>query len=76
MPNRQLKGTIISNKIDNTVVVKTERVEMNPKMKKRYRISNRYKAHAIGEFAIGDKVVIEECKPMSKDKKWKVVTKI
>jgi len=77
MPKRQLQGIITSNKMANTVVVKVERVKEHPKYKRRYRIHKKYKAHFDEEeYALGDKVVIEECRPISKDKKWKVIKKI
>jgi len=77
MSKRQLKGTIVSNKMEKTLVVEVERIKEHPKYKKRYKVHKRYKAHnEKGEFKIGDKVVIEECRPMSKDKRWKVIEKI
>jgi small subunit ribosomal protein S17 len=76
MPKRKLTGTIISNKMPKTVVVMVERIKEHPKYKKRYRVSKKYKAHLEREgYKVGDKVVIEECRPISKDKKWKVVRK-
>ena len=77
MPKRQLTGKIISDKMQKTVVVNVERIKEHAKYKKRYRISKKYKAHAeSGEYKIGDKVIIEECRPISKDKKWRVIKKI
>ena len=77
MPKKQLTGTIISDKMQKTVVVKTERVKEHAKYKRRFRIHKNYKAHVeSGEYKTGEKVVIEECKPLSKDKKWKVIKKI
>ncbi len=76
MPKRQLTGTIISNKMQKTVVVRVERIKEHPKYKKRYKTHKKYKAHIDkGEYKIGDKVIIEECRPFSKDKRWKVVPK-
>ncbi len=77
MPKKQLTGTIISDKMQKTVVVKTERVKEHAKYKRRFRVNKNYKAHVeSGEYKIGEKVVIEECQPLSKDKKWKVIKKI
>lgn len=74
---KQLKGTIISDKMQKTIVVKVERVKQHPKYQRRYKIFKKYKAHnENGEFKIGDKVVIEETRPLSKEKRWKVVGKI
>lgn len=77
MPKRQLKGIIISDKMQKTVVVKVERVKQHPKYKKRYKVHKNYKAHYDeGEYKVGDKVVIQETTPISKDKKWKLIKKI
>ncbi|OIP75426.1 30S ribosomal protein S17 [bacterium (Candidatus Gribaldobacteria) CG_4_9_14_3_um_filter_36_15] len=76
MSKKQLTGTIVSDKMEKTVVVKTERIKEHPKYKRRYRISKKYKAHLEKEdFKKGDRVIIEECRPMSKDKKWRVIGK-
>lgn len=75
MPKKRLKGTIVSNKMQKTVVVKMERVKEHPKYKRRYKVHKKYKAHYDeGEYKVGDKVTIEECRPISKDKKWRVVS--
>ncbi|MEK9165450.1 MAG: 30S ribosomal protein S17 [Patescibacteria group bacterium] len=76
MHKRQLIGIIISDKMDKTIVVKVDRLKIHPKYHKRYTVSKKYKAHdKNNEYKIGDKVIIQECKPMSKDKKWKVIKK-
>lgn len=76
MPKRQLKGTIVSNKMKKTVVVKVEKRKVHSKYKRRYSLHKRYKAHSeMEDLNIGDKVIIEECRPLSKDKKWKVIKK-
>jgi len=75
MPKKRLKGTIVSNKMQKTVVVKVERIKEHPKYKRRYKVHKKYKAHYDkGEYKVGDKVTIEECRPISKDKKWRVVS--
>jgi len=74
MPKKRLKGIIISNKMKDTVVVKVDRIKEHPKYKKRYKISKKYKAHNEKlKLEIGDKIVIEECKPKSKDKHWRAI---
>lgn len=74
MPKRQLTGTIISDKMQKTVVVRVERVKAHPKYKRRFWVHKKYKAHdEKQEFHVGDRVVIEECRPMSRDKRWRVV---
>lgn len=73
---RRLSGTVVSDKMQKTVVVEVVRFKAHPKYKKRYRISKKYKAHdGKGEHHAGDKVIIEECRPLSKDKRWRVVEK-
>ncbi len=75
MPKKRLKGAVVSNKMQKTLVVKVERVKEHPKYKRRYKIHKKYKAHYDkGEYHVGDKVVIEETKPISKDKKWRVIS--
>ena len=77
MAKRQLTGKIVSNKMQKTVVVQVERIKEHVKYKRRYKVRKKYKAHYEGgEFKIGDKVVIEECRPISKDKKWRVIKKV
>ena len=76
MPKRQLTGIITSNKTAKTVVVKVESIKEHPKYKRRYKTHKKYKAHIeSGEYSIGDKVTIEECRPISRDKHWQVVKK-
>lgn len=77
MPKKTLQGAIVSDKMDQTVVVKTVRIKIDPKYKKRYRVFKKYKAcGGKEEYQAGDKVIIEECRPLSKDKKWRIVKKI
>ena len=67
------KGIVVSDKADKTVVVLVTRFKEHPKYKKRYKISKRYKAHdEENKCKVGDEVTIQECKPISKDKKWRV----
>jgi len=77
MPKKQITGTVVSNKMQKTVVVKVERIKEHPRYKKRYKVHKKYKAHdEKGECKKGDKVIIEECRPMSKEKRWRVIKKI
>lgn len=77
MPKRQLEGVVVSDKMQKTVVVKVERIKEHPKYKKRYKVHKKYKAHdEKGEYHIGDKVVIENTRPISKEKRWRVVKRI
>jgi small subunit ribosomal protein S17 len=73
----KLKGKITSDKMDKTVVVEVERIKKHPLYKKRMKIHKKYKAHdENGDYKQGDHVVIEECRPKSKDKKFKVIGKV
>ena len=73
----QLIGKVVSDKMQKTVVVCVERLKKHSKYQKRYRISKNYKAHDENkDYKTGDVVMIEECSPISKDKRWKVVKKI
>ena len=74
MPKRILQGTVVSDKSDKTVVVKVERRFAHPMFKKTVRRSKKYKAHDENNaFKTGDNVSIQECAPISKDKRWTVV---
>jgi len=70
---RILKGVVISNRMEKTVVVKVSRLKLHSKYKKYYHVSRNFKAHdEKNQCQIGDKVMIEETRPLSKDKRWKV----
>ncbi len=72
---RTKTGIITSNKMQNTLVVTTTTYKMHPKYKKRYQTSKKFYAHCddSSKYSIGDEVTIEETKPVSKLKRWKVV---
>lgn len=73
----QLIGKVVSDKMAKTVVVSIDRLKEHPKYHKRYRVSKRYKAHdEKQECKEGDVVMIEECRPLSAQKRWKVVKKV
>jgi len=74
MPKRVLQGVVVSDKNDKTVVVRIERRFTHPLLKKTVRRSKNYQAHdAANACKVGDKVAIEECAPISKNKRWLVV---
>jgi small subunit ribosomal protein S17 len=74
MPKRTLQGVVVSDKQDKTVVVLVERRFTHPVMKKTVRRSKKYHAHDdTNEYSVGDLVWIEEHKPISKLKRWKVI---
>lgn len=66
-------GIVASDKMDKTVVVKVEQMVKHPIYKKYIKRNVRYKAHdAENTCAVGDRVLIVETRPLSKDKRWKV----
>ena len=66
-------GVVVSDKMDKTVVVKVDRLVKHSVYNKYIKISAKYKAHdADNSCKIGDRVVIVETRPLSKDKYWKV----
>jgi small subunit ribosomal protein S17 len=70
---RALTGTIVSDKMDKTVTVLVERKVKHPLYGKIIRLSKKYHAHdENNEFQLGDVVVIEECRPISRTKAWRV----
>lgn len=71
-----LRGIVVSDKMDKTVVVSVTRFVKHPKYKKYMKIGKKYKAHdGENSYKVGDKVTIEETRPMSKDKHFKIVSK-
>lgn len=73
---RTLKGIVISDKMDKSVVVRVDRVKTHPIYHKKYNVSTKFIAHdESGEHKIGEEVEIEETKPISKNKRWKIVEK-
>jgi small subunit ribosomal protein S17 len=74
---KKLSGTVVSDKMDKTVVVNVSRYVAHKKYGKYFKIDKRYKAHdEANEYKVGDKVLIEETRPMSKDKNFKVLSKV
>lgn len=71
--HRSFTGIVVSDKMDKTVVVKVNRTKIHPKYHKRYVVSKRYKVHdGENKYKVGDQVKFVACRPMSKDKKWRV----
>lgn len=74
MPKRILRGVVVSDTNNKTVVVKVERRFTHPLLKKTVRRSKNYHAHdEANQFKTGDQVAIEESRPISKQKRWRVV---
>ena len=77
MPKRVLQGVVVSGKNDKTVVVQIERRFTHPVLKKTVRLTKKYHAHDEGNSCNeGDIVRIEECSPISKKKRWVVLTQV
>lgn len=74
MPKRRLTGVVVSDKMQDTVVVKVEGQKMHPKYRKFIKRSTKHHAHDAGnKHKVGETVVIEEIRPISKTKTWIVV---
>ena len=72
---RTLSGIVVSDKMDKTIVVEVKRVKMHPKYQKRFTVSRKFKVHDEKNLAkVGDEVSFTECRPLSKDKKWRLLT--
>ncbi|MFH0819628.1 MAG: 30S ribosomal protein S17 [bacterium] len=70
------RGIVVSDKMKKTLVVKVERMKLHPKYQKRYKISRRFKVHDEQEkYKIGETVSFVECRPLSKEKRWRVLYK-
>ncbi len=75
MPKRILEGDVVSDKMDKTVTVLVERRYRHPVYKKYIRRTDKFAAHdETNSFKVGDRVQIEECRPLSRRKTWRVIT--
>lgn len=74
MPKRVLYGVVVSDKADKTAIVKVDRRVLHPLYKKSIRRSKRYAAHdQDNRYQVGERVIIEECRPLSRRKSWRIV---
>ncbi len=74
---KKLKGIVVSDTMNKTIAVLVNRYVKHPKYKKYIKRSKKYKVHdEKNEYKKGDKVIIQECRPISKDKHFKVIEKI
>lgn len=74
---RQLQGVVVSDKMNKTVVVEIRSLKKHPKYKKYFKVTKRFKAHnPEDQYHTGDKVVIGETRPVSKEKRWVVLNKV
>ena len=72
-----IKGTIVSDKMQKTAVVEVVRLKKHPKYKKYYKVTSHFKAHnPENQYHTGDQVKIQETKPISKDKRWIIISKV
>ncbi len=77
MNAKKLKGIVVSDTMNKTIAVLVNRYVKYPKYKKYIKRSKKYKVHdEKNEYKKGDKVIIQECRPISKDKHFKVIEKI
>jgi len=77
MPKKKLKGKVVSDSMDKTVIVEVERFKQHHKYKKRYQVHRKYKVHdEKNKIKKGDEVIIKETRPISKDKRWRVIEKV
>ena len=74
---RKLTGVVVSDKMQKTRIVAVTRLVLHPRYGKRYHLTTRFKAHdEKNEYKTGDKVIIQETRPTSKDKRWSIVGKL
>lgn len=73
---RKLSGVVMSDKMDKTAVVAVTNMRLHPKYRKYYKVTKKFKAHdENNEYRIGDKVIIQETRPISKEKRWRIISK-
>ena len=74
MPRRVMHGVVVSDKMNKTVVVLVERRVMHPVYKKFIKRSSKFAAHdEQNKYKVGDRVWIQECRPISKRKSWMII---
>ena len=73
---RKFSGVVVSDKMDKTIVVNVERLIWHKKYNKQYRRTKKFKVHdEKNEYKTGDIINFVECRPLSKDKRWRVIGK-
>lgn len=74
---RRLQGTVVSTAMKSTAVVRVDRRIVHPKYGKYFTVSRKFKIHdPAGAAHVGDVVELEECRPLSKDKRWRYLSTI
>ncbi|MFA6322409.1 MAG: 30S ribosomal protein S17 [Candidatus Buchananbacteria bacterium] len=72
---RKFVGLVVSDKGDKTIVVEVKRTKLHPKYLKRYIVSKKYQVHdENNQFKKGDHVTFIECRPISRHKRWRVLS--
>ena len=70
---RKLQGAVVSDKMNKTRVIAVARFKKHPRYQKYYKVTKKFKAHdEKNEYKVGDRVTIEETRPLSKEKRWKI----
>lgn len=73
--SRTFNGVVVSDAMDKTIVVRVDRTAIHPKYKKRYTVSRRYPVHdEKNQYHVGDTVIFCETRPLSRHKRWRVVS--
>ena len=73
---RRIEGVVVSDKMQKTRVIEVNIMRKHPKYLKYYKVSHRMKAHdEDNTYKVGDQVVIEETRPLSREKRWIIVSK-
>ena len=74
---RTLRGTVVSDKMDKTVVVAVNTVKEHPIYRKKYKVTTKFKAHdENNSCGVGDLVEMTETRPLSRDKRWVIARKV
>lgn len=74
---RKITGVVVSDKMTKTRVIAVVSLKKHPKYLKYYKVTKKFKAHdENNEYKAGDTVVIEETRPLSREKRWKIVSKV
>ncbi|MBI4086310.1 MAG: 30S ribosomal protein S17 [Candidatus Liptonbacteria bacterium] len=75
--NRKLTGVVVSDRMQKTRVIAVTRLKKHPKYLKYYKETGKFKAHdEKNEYKTGDNVIIEETRPLSKEKRWRIVERV
>lgn len=74
---RKIQGIIVSDKMQKTRVVAVERMKMHSRYLKYYKVTQRFKVHdEKNEYKTGDRVIIQETRPLSRHKRWTILSKV